>query len=197
MYWGQMMSFLAMLKLVPRRMWLGFVVWGLLALPMVALVITSYLFAPLIALPVFVRVIDGREYLVRWLYWFQTFDNPLDEAYHGNYGLSEWVNRFRGNYATSGLSKYMFRVYWMWRNSVYGFARHPFGVSCTSVSYIYRRGEKDFLAVSDDGGWFTPFQFRGFIFGAYAYVGWKLTADYRDGSSRKMYTIQINPFRKG
>lgn len=176
---------------------LGYVVWGLLALPMVSVVLTSYLLAPIIALPLFVRVIGGREYLVRWLYWFQTFDAPLDEAYHGNYGLTEWVNRFRANYATSGLCKYMFRVYWLWRNSVYGFARHPFGVSCTSVSYIYRRAEKDFLAVSDDAGWFTPFQFRGHIFGAYAYIGWKLTARYQDDSPCKMYCIQINPFRKG
>ena len=180
------------------KKWLGYVVWGLLVVPMVSIVLTSYLLAPIIALPVFVRHdAAGRERLVEWLYWFQTFDNPLDEGYYGNYGLSEWVNRFRADYASSGLCKYMFRIYWMWRNSVYGFARHPFGVSCTSVSYIYHRAEKDFLAVSDDAGWFTPFQFRGYIFGAYAYVGWKLTARYQDDSPRKMFCIQINPFRKG
>ena len=77
------------------KQYLGYCVWAALAVPMIALVLTSYLLAPLIALPVFVRVVDGREYLVRWLYWFQTFDNPLDEGYHGNYGLNEWVNRFR------------------------------------------------------------------------------------------------------
>ena len=180
------------------KKWLGYVVWGLLALPMVSVVLTSYLLAPIIALPLFVRRdAAGREHLVRWLYWFQTFDNPLDEAYHGNYGLSEWVNRFRVSYASSALSRYTFRVYWLWRNSVYGFARHPFGVSCTSVSYIYRRAEKDFLAVSDEAGWFTPFQFRGHILGAYAYIGWKLTMGFKDGSPKKMYCIQINPFRKG
>ena len=179
------------------KQYLGYAVWSALTLPMIALVLTSYILAPLIALPVFVRVIDGREYLVHWLYWFQTFDNPLDEGYHGNYGLSEWVNRFRADYSTSALNRYAFRVYWLWRNPVYGFARHPFGVSCTSVSYIYRRAEKDFLAVSDEAGWFTPFQFRGHILGAYAYIGWKLTMGFKDGSPKKMYCVQINPFRKG
>ena len=179
------------------KQYLGYAVWAVLALPMIALVLTSYILAPIIALPMFVRVIDGREYLVRCLYWFQTFDNPLDEGYYGNYGLSEWVNQFRADYASSGLCKYMFRVYWLWRNSVYGFARHPFGVSCSGVSYVYYRAEKDFLAVSNDDSWFTPFQFRGHILGAYAYIGWKLTAKYKDDSPRKMFCIQINPFRKG
>ena len=79
------------------KKWLGYIVWGLLALPLVSLVLTSYLLTPIIALPVFVRRdATGREHLVRWLYWFQTFDNSLDEGYHGNYGLSEWVNRFCG-----------------------------------------------------------------------------------------------------
>ena len=181
------------------KKWLGFVVWGLLALPMISIVLTSYLLAPIIALPIFVRRdASGREQLVRWLYWFQTFDNPLDEGYYGNYGLSEWVNRFRADYASSGLCKYMFRVYWMWRNSVYGFARHPFGVDCRSVAYVYYRAEKDFLAVSDDGfGWFTPFQLRGVFYGVYVYIGWKLSAKYKDDSPRKMFCIQINPFRNG
>lgn len=179
------------------KQYLGYAVWSALALPMIALVLTSYILAPLIALPVFVRVIDGREYLVHWLYWFQTFDNPLDEGYHGNYGLSEWVNRFRADYSTSALNRYAFRVYWLWRNPVYGFARHPFGVSCTSVSYIYRRAEKDFLAVSDEAGWFTPFQLRGVFYGVYVYIGWKLTMGFKDGSPKKMYCVQINPFRKG
>ena len=180
------------------KQYLGYGVWAVLAVPMIALVLTSYLLAPLIALPVFVRVIDGREYLVRWLYWFQTFDNPLDEGYYGNYGLSEWVNRFRADYSTSALSRYAFRVYWLWRNSVYGFARHPFGVDCRSVAYVYYRAEKDFFAVSNDGfGWFTPFQLRGVFYGVYVYIGWKLLKVERDGSTRKMYCIQMNPFRKG
>ena len=119
------------------KRYLGFLVWAALALPVIALVLVSYMLAPVIALPVFVRVIGGREQLVRWLYWFQTFDNPLDEAYHGNYGLSEWVNRFRVSYASSALSRYAFRVYWLWLNPVYGFAMNLFGVDCTSVSYIY------------------------------------------------------------
>ena len=179
------------------KRYLGFLVWAALALPMIALVLVSYILAPVIALPVFVRVIDGREQLVRWLYWFQTFDNPLDEAYHGNYGLSEWVNRFRVSYASSALSRYAFRVYWLWRNPVYGFARNLFGVDCTGVSYVYYRAEKDFLAVRDDAGWFTPFQLRGVFYGVYVYIGWKLTMGFKDGSPKKMYCVQINPFRKG
>lgn len=43
------------------KIWLGYIVWGLLALPMVTLVLTSYLFAPLIALPVFVRRVRGSD----------------------------------------------------------------------------------------------------------------------------------------
>ena len=51
------------------KKWLGFVVWGLLALPMISIVLTSYLLAPIIALPIFVRRdASGREQLVRWLY---------------------------------------------------------------------------------------------------------------------------------
>ena len=130
------------------KQYLGYAVWLILAPFMIFIVLASYILAPFIALPMFVRQVNGREQLVWWLYWFQTFDNPLDEAYYGNYGLNEWVNRFRSDYATSGLSRWAFRVYWMWRNSVYGFARNLFGVECDAVEYIYKRAEKDFLAVS-------------------------------------------------
>lgn len=178
------------------KRYLGYAVWLLFAPFMITLVLSSYILAPIIALPIFVRKEGNKEYLVKYLYWFQTFDNPVNEGYLGNYGLHEWVNRFRPTYETSGFSRYMFRIYWMWRNSVYGFARNLFGVACTDVTYIYKRTEKDFLAIrTNDNRWFTPFQLRGRVFGAYVYIGWKLTMKVNDGSPMKMYTIQINPFK--
>ena len=32
---------------------------------------------------------------------------------------------------------------------------------------------------------------------SYREIGWKLTMGFKDGSPKKMYCVQINPFRKG
>ena len=176
--------------------------WGLYLPFVLALTVASYALAYVIALPFFVRhdatareslPAAGRERLVWWLYWFQTFDNPLDEGFYGNYGLHQWVNRYRANYETSGLSKYMFRVYWLQRNAIYGFARWPFGA--TAHDFTRQDFKNGYLLVGVGSGWLSGFGLHWrYSAKRRLWLGWKIERSERDGKPRKMYTFQ--PFKK-
>lgn len=192
---------------------LGAVVWGFYLPFLLLITAVSYVLAPVIALPCFVRhdatareslPSTGRERLVNWLYWFQTYDNPLDEGFYGGYGKHQWVNRYRANYGASGLSEYMFRVYWLWRNAVYGFARWPFGADCELYRFEKFDGERGvlFFGVSSVSepfkpykGWFVPFSLSWqYSATRRLWIGWKITRVERDGLARKMFVFQ--PYKR-
>lgn len=75
--------------------------WFLLLPINILLTLVSYPLA--LVLPLFAK--DG--YLPRWLWWFQTPDNPLDGD-----------ERFQKTHKPSYLTK----VLWLWRNPIYGFS---------------------------------------------------------------------------
>ena len=77
----------------------------------------TWVLSPILALPIFVTVIDGREWLIKPLRWFQTFDAPLDEGHFGGY------------FTTT--NPYLYRMYWLVRNPAYGFGHFLLGVEPT------------------------------------------------------------------
>ena len=82
-------------------------------------VLLTWLLAPLLAL-CYTRDTNWREWLIKPLRWFQTFDNPVDEwRLGGYYKKCKWVN-WDFNRSTH---RYLARVFWLYRNPAYGFAQ--------------------------------------------------------------------------
>lgn len=94
--------------------------WCFLAIAGLACTVLAMLLAPL--LPLFVRP-DG--YLPGWLRWFQTPDNPAcgDRQFHDT--QMSWTS-----------SKYLWTVFWQWRNPAYGFDASVLGAQVLD-GFIY------------------------------------------------------------
>lgn len=72
-----------------------------------------------------------REYLIAPFYYWQTFDNALDEYWFGMF-TDECVipairNATNADYVSKWWIRYACRVLWVWRNTAYGFAQFWFG----------------------------------------------------------------------
>jgi hypothetical protein len=84
----------------------------------------TWFLSPVLALPIFVTDIDGREWLVKPVRWFQSFDAPLDEWRYGTYWQScSWL---KWDF-TKPTHKYLARLFWLCRNPAMGFAQDVLG----------------------------------------------------------------------
>ena len=150
----------------------------------VALTLATWLLSPILALPIFVTVIDGREWLIKPLRWFQTFDAPLDEFTYGGYGTAS--------------SKYTNRIKWLCRNPAYGFAQYPMGVRPSNKPIVYgsmakwdnRLGMNNWEYTT----WGNAFNLRAQWFFTYSWfirinIGWKA----HSGFTRLMLATHITP----
>ncbi len=63
---------------------------------------------------------DAHGNLPCWLKWFHSFDASLNEAWEGGYLAPSW--------GASPFKRYLARVYWLYRNPVYGFDYWLFGL---------------------------------------------------------------------
>jgi hypothetical protein len=103
--------------------------------------VLNYFLAPLVVL--FANT-DG--WLPSWLSWFQTPDNSLD----GDTGwlVEHWQWRHK---LPAPLARYIGRVGWLWRNSLYGFKIDVLGVQLGPYFYYQHKGNQ---SVSDNP--YTP-----------------------------------------
>lgn len=69
-----------------------------------------------------VRQENGRDKLWGIFELWSTFDNPVDEGYYGKY----WVTPT--DYQTSKLTRYIYRLKWLSRNTGYGWAYFLFAI---------------------------------------------------------------------
>jgi len=71
-----------------------------------------------------------REYLQKWVYWFQTHDNAVDEYWWDKYNedsIYPYIrNMTRERYYNSKFARYAMRVMWLYRNNMYGFLYNLF-----------------------------------------------------------------------
>lgn len=100
---------------------MAFFRWFMLIIPSFLMEIVGRLLAPV--LPFFANE-DG--WLPKWLWWFQTPDNPID----GDEGHWE---RWPG---TGALATYVRRVAWLLRNVTYGFHINVLGVKVLESDYV-------------------------------------------------------------
>lgn len=167
--------------------------WVLLSITGMVVTALAMLLAPV--LPFFVQP-DG--YLPGWLSWFQTPDNPAfgDRQFHDT--QMSWTR-----------CKYLWTVFWLWRNPAYGFDA---AVLCTQVldGFVYvSSGDELVSNMPLHNGWV----FRKVLVGNTTYwqlyivhgwsdvkclrinLGWKLWGSLKAGQTRPL-VISINPWMK-
>lgn len=169
----------------------------------VALVACSLLasFLNLFLAPVVVLFADEAGWLPRWLWWFQTPDNPLD----GDGGWKTEHRRYK--IEDKAWKRWYNRTTWLYRNSMYGFCIDILGANVLSTDVLIVTGD---LATSNrplhDGlcqrvvlrdGKPIYFQYYRVLRWSDTYclrinLGWKLWGDYL--SENNQLTFSPNPF---
>jgi hypothetical protein len=93
----------------------------------------TWTLAPILALPIFITKIDGREWLIPSVRYFQTHDAPVDEWYKFTYWKS--CNWLVWDFSKA-THRYLARYFWICRNPAYGFGYHIFGVTPTQTKVV-------------------------------------------------------------
>lgn len=66
------------------------------------------------------KVLMKRDYLIPFFYLWQTHDNAVDEGWYGAYEIPFLTNKTQSNYDGSALIRYWCRLWWLARNTAYG-----------------------------------------------------------------------------
>lgn len=129
--------------------------WILFAVLELLLSAVAVLLSPLLAMCVVTRdnhpfcsAKGPRQYLVGWLHLFSTHDDGVDAGWHGGHyddrAPAGWPQKAREG---SWLYRWLLRVWWINRNTAYGFAHYCFA---------FDRGEKSSRSVlAQRGAWDT------------------------------------------
>ncbi|OSK23640.1 hypothetical protein EAMG_01709 [Escherichia coli M056] len=174
------------------KIFIGILLWLLFVPLNLLVVLTAYIFAPVIVL--FCRD-DG--WLPRWLWWFQTPDNPMDGD--SGWKCEHWQWRFKLPWA---LARYIGRVGWCWRNPAYGFAINVLGAKNPPTPFKWYGNPNtgnhtptvDGWLIVTAGIWWNVYVIAPFCGRTFRlYLGWKL----RSGEGRRVYQMvcYLNPFR--
>lgn len=165
--------------------------WAFLAVAGIVVTIIAVILAPVLAL---FRQADDR--LPAWLSWFQQPDTPCcgDVAFHAN--QMSWTS-----------SKYLWTVFWQWRNPAYGFDASVLGAQVLD-GFVYSSCGDELVGNSPlHNGWV----FRKMVIGNVTYwqfyfvhgwtdtkclrvnLGWKLWGNLQPGQARSL-VISANPW---
>ncbi len=86
--------------------------------------------------PIIVLFAQDDGHLPSWLYYFDTPDNTID-------GDNGWKNETRPiKNENNRFKRYINRVFWLWRNSLYGFNRSILAVQYRPGDYITWKGDR-------------------------------------------------------
>ena len=167
--------------------------------------------------PIIVLFADKDGWLPKWLSWYQTFDQSLDNT-------QEWVEEKWPSVAFKPsdskivhmIKRYCQRVCWVYRNCAYGFAYYVCGFDTDSGKLNYKgdcpfdddlHTSKIFVWEKGKHFWNAHWCFRmnlayfnNDIHNGYlrVYLGWKMVGKVenpRETSERCMLAMHINPFR--
>ncbi len=158
--------------------------WAFLAVSGIVITIIAVILAPVLAL---FRQADDR--LPAWLSWFQQPDTPCcgDAAFHAN--QMAWTQR-----------KYLWTVFWLWRNPAYGFDAAVLGVTIQD-GFVYRSWGDELVGNSPlHNGWvFRLVESAGATYWQFYFVhgwtdvkclrlnlGWKLWGDLQPRQTRSL-----------
>lgn len=187
--------------------------WPLLALTEFALSVLAVGLSPLLAMcsvtlanHKYCSAPGPREYLPGWLHLFATHDDGIDAGwYMGLYddrAPAGWPKMARNG---SKVARWHLRMWWILRNSGYGFAHFVLGFDRSAgytTRYLLQRGKWDSdttnysLRVDTNADGRKAFELRGQFFYSRTryvrvYLGWKLSW----AAPRVQIATHINPFR--
>ena len=87
-----------------------------------------------------------RDFIITPFYWWQTFDNAVDEYWWGVYNGQSFFKFMReatqADYDSSAFIRYVCRLTWMLRNAGYGFAQYLFGRKLDEEQSVKTHGTK-------------------------------------------------------
>lgn len=175
-----------------------YLLWALLFIPNLLIYLACMILNPVVAL--FVTKRDGREYLVKPLYWFQTHDNPVDEYWYGGYFTDSFFRYVREaspyQYESSAWLRYVCRLFWLWRNCAYGFSYNLFGRDLIGEEVVTETGNEKFgkwrRFILRSNSWQLKAHIPiGFGLQLDVNIGWKT----HKGFPRAMYADRLISFR--
>jgi len=158
--------------------------------------------------PILVLFATKEAHLPKWLAWFDTPDNTLDGDDGWKNEHLKWLN-LRGDVLDT-FRIYMKRVFWLWRNTSYGFSNSMLGVYVPKTVEMGVEGNtkvgnrplsegKCFAKMSKADGeafmfYYVKKTFKGRCLRIY--LGWKLKnkVDHPEWEGKAMLVFSINPF---
>jgi hypothetical protein len=148
-----------------------------------------------------------REFLIKPLRMFQSFDAPLDEYWYGDYTGWPKTGKTQMDYVSSWWLRYLCRIVWLNRNPAYGFGQY-LGYDSTGMKYLIQNDNTSlwasgkpnssfWLAINDRGqiGWWYKAQI--YFYKTHCLeinLGYKLDSDTT--VNRHVVAMQFTPFRK-
>lgn len=81
-----------------------------------------------------------RDYLVKPFYLWQTHDNAVDEGWYGLYNIPFLSKTTQYNYDNSALIRYWCRLWWLSRNTAYGWHYKLFSKPVEDLLYSKEHG---------------------------------------------------------
>lgn len=148
-----------------------------------------------------------REFLIKPLRMFQTFDAPLDEWWYGNYEMDSWRKKYtQEDYDSKWIVRYRSRIMWLCRNSAYGFGL-AMGYDSNGMKYLVEKDNDQYWKTNNNmvsfwkvenpkgeiGWWYKAQWFYTKERCIMISIGYKLDADSPNGN--KVVAMQFNPFK--
>lgn len=84
-----------------------------------------------------------RDYLIPLFYLWQTHDNAVDEGWHGLYEIPFLKDKTQEDYDSSWLIRYWCRVWWLSRNTAYGWHYKYFSRPKELAQKVFECGVED------------------------------------------------------
>lgn len=136
------------------------IIWLFCLIPSLAIELICFLLAPLAACFVITKQRTDtvkrygkeyrtmpRDYLQKYVYWFQTHDNAVDEWWYGVYNTDHWFAFARAwtqaDYDSKRWVRWYCRLMWLWRNPAYGFHYALFSKPKSSLLAWHIKGKED------------------------------------------------------
>ena len=105
-----------------------------------------------IVVPFAVLLASEDGWLPKYLWWFQTWDNPLDGDDNWKKNVRLWRND--PDVETNKYKRYINRILWLYRNPVYGFEKSILCAKITPQCFRECKGDITIGGIPTRFGWF-------------------------------------------
>ena len=134
---------------------INFAIWLLLFIPALVIELLCFITNPIACLftrresrydyvkRLGIHAVLERDYLSQPFYLWQTHDNAVDEGWYGLYEIAFLQGKTQSDYDNSWLIRYWCRIWWLSRNTAYGFHYALFSQPKEVAYLVIERGNED------------------------------------------------------